>query len=96
MKKLIFIMFAAIAANVSAEPTIKTGYGFCLQEQDLDKFISADSRMFDHLVDSGRCGVVAKSFPYSVIESGWFTANVRIWIGEDFLDVWVPVEALAK
>ncbi len=70
-------------------------YAGCLTEEHLDQFISAavkkDYRLMNSMLGTSCFSINGRE--YSVLDRGWTKSKVRIYVGSDFVDLWVPAEA---
>lgn len=104
MKKLMLLplfavaMLAASPVKAEQEKTLEPGYAFCITraawENLNDAIVAGDNRMISHLENSGQCGVLTKGLHYTILDREWTgTANVRVWFGDTFVDIYTNNEA---
>lgn len=99
IKTLIAAAILAVSVTAQAEmPTLKAGQIFCTSKEAIDQFFESmtrnDVRMINHLENTNQCAVLREGLEYSIIKRSWFLVNVRVWVGDNHFDIWVPQEAL--
>ena len=81
---------AAAQSGVITEPYIG-----CLTEQSLDQLFSAinsnDARLRDSLM--GVVCVPIQGYPFSMLDSGFLVSQIRIYVNDTHIDLFVPAEA---
>lgn len=103
MKKfaLIALVISALV-GCEAEPqkpeTLVEGYAFCIDRDSWvkmnDAVVANDAKMIDFLESSNLCGVLKGGLHYSVIDRYFDgTANVRVWVGDEYFDIYTNNEA---
>lgn len=90
---------AATVASMSAEAaTLRDGYVGCVDEASFDEITQAlvrqDERQFDALI--GTSCVPVGGLEFSLVDTGWTTARVRVYVGSDSIILWVPIEAVPR
>ena len=94
MRTIILSLPLALIASFSAAGTFESGYAGCISKAALDEFISAatndDQRQMDALIGS-QCAAVG-GFEFSVVDRGMLKTQVRVYVGENSILMWVPSE----
>lgn len=103
MKKLLLISsLIALAGCDMPEPpkpaeTLQGGYFACVSDSAMDTLVNAqvnsDQRMINHIVATSQCFILRDGLDYSVVDSGFTRATVRVWFEDSYYDLVVPVEA---
>lgn len=93
MKRFV-VVFALWASSASAG-TLEAGYAGCLTKEALDEFTTAvvnkDRRQMDALI--GVSCVPVGGFEFSVADRGILKTQVRVYVGDKSILLWVPSEA---
>jgi len=67
----------------------------CLSEEYLDQFIAAaaqkDLRLMQSMIGTTCVGIDGHQF--SVLDRGILVTEIRVYIGDDYVDLFVPAEA---
>jgi len=74
--------------------TLNGGYGVCLSESIYDEWVSTDNTGRNYLLKSNKCFVLNKGVKYSVIDRGWLSSKIRVYVGDTSAVVWTPNENL--
>ena len=93
---LALLALCLLATNVLAQTgRVKGNYIGCLTEDYLDQMTSAlvnkDQRLYESLI--GKVCVPLKGQEFSILDRGFLTSKIRIYVGSDYLDLFVPSEA---
>ncbi len=101
-----FIRFAAAAtlvflAPVAAAQSVKDGgYVGCISANHLDQFISAavkkDQRAIQYMLEQPVCVPLNSSNPISLLKTGFTTAHIRVYVGNDAVELWTVREAIQR
>ncbi|MEH6490739.1 hypothetical protein [Halopseudomonas sp.] len=92
------VIAAATAAAPVAAQSLKDGYAGCLTEDYLDQFISAavkdDMRAINYLLEKNLCVPLSSQFDISVLDPGFTQVKIRVYVGNDAVDLWTVREAV--
>lgn len=74
---------------------VNPGYVGCVTEDSLDEFITAavndDERQMNALL--GVSCIAIGGFDYSMVDQGFITSEIRVYVGSDSVNVFTPAEA---
>nr|BDD48220.1 hypothetical protein 3 [bacterium] len=86
----------AISTSAASAATIKGAYAGCLTPDLLDEFITAasnkDLRQINALLGQGCFNIEGRE--YSVIDRGFMTSKIRVYVGGSSLKLYTVSEAL--
>ena len=93
------VLAVAAALMMTAGPaladTVNSGFVGCLTERALDEFITAvvndDSRQMNTLLGSSCVPIGGRE--YSMIDQGFITSEIRVYVGSDSVALFTPAEA---
>lgn len=85
-----------LASNVLAQTgRVKDNHVGCLTERHLDEMtmalVNKDQRLYDSLI--GKVCVPVKGQQFSILDRGFITSKIRVYVGSDHVDLYVPSEA---
>ena len=90
-------MLAATLASAAAAQSgvITDDYIGCLTEENLNQLFKAinsnDTRLRDSLM--GKVCVLIKGYPFSMLDRGMLVSEIRIYVNDTHIDLFVPAEA---
>lgn len=74
---------------------VKDNHVGCLTEESHDQMTHAlasqDERLFQTLINKVCFFIQGREF--SVLDRGFLTSKIRVYVGDDYVDLWVPSEA---
>ena len=90
------LLVSTLASAAAAQSGVITDdYIGCLTEKYLDQLGRAihsnDTRLRDSLM--GKVCVLIKGYPFSMLDSGMLVSEIRVYVGDDHIDLFVPAEA---
>ena len=90
------ILASGLASAAIAQTGVISGaYIGCLTDEYLSQLMSAistsDMRLRDSLM--GSACVVVKGYEYSMLDRGVLRSKIRVYVGDDYVDLIVPAEA---
>ena len=95
MKRLILTVLLMWSASAALADTVNQGFVGCITEDALSEFISAavknDTRQMQALI--GSTCVPIGGLEYSMVDQGFITSEIRVYVGSDSLRVFTPAEA---
>lgn len=96
MRIVTFVFFGGIAFLSNAQAgTVSDNYIGCITEEHLDQMTTAlvrkDERLYKSLM--GKFCVPVQGQEFSVLDQGFITSQIRVYIGNESVDLWVPSEA---
>ncbi|OOZ41631.1 hypothetical protein BOW53_02830 [Solemya pervernicosa gill symbiont] len=93
-KKTVFVSLLIASGTASAEQ-LKGGYPGCISEDLFDQMVSAlvkkDDRAVGYLLKNG-CVMAKSGLPITVLDRGWGTSKVRVYIGDQSVVLWTNSE----
>lgn len=97
--KISFVVISVIcvlSTNAFAQTgVVQDHYIGCLTKDDLDQVLRSLSRNDERLYDSlmGTVCAVVKGRAFSILDRGFATSKIRVYLGDNHVDLWVPTEA---
>ena len=88
--KLFFILISIITfANASVT---SGGYGACISESYYKEWNSADTTGTQYLMKSNKCFILKSGMKYSMVDRGFMSSVIRVYIGNDSIKLWTANE----
>lgn len=90
----------SMSAGTKADSLNDGGYVGCLTEEYLDQFINAaiknDNNGMNYLLNNSLCAPLSSKFEISVLENGFSTVKVRVYVGDSAVELWTVREAISR
>lgn len=99
MKRFAIVLALAAIPLLASGKSLNSGYVGCISKEALDEFTQAavrkDERGMKYLIGK-KCLFTAQltSADMSILDRGFVTSKVRVYMGNDALELFVPSEAV--
>jgi hypothetical protein len=99
MKRFVVVLALCFIPMLASAKSLNAGYVGCISKEALDEFTQAsvrkDERGMKYLIGK-KCVFTAQlaSAEMSVLDRGFVTSKVRVYVGNDALELYVPSEAV--
>lgn len=89
------VVICLLASAQLAAGTTKGGnYGACISEESYKEWNGADTKGMARLMRDQKCFILKSGLEYNIIDRGWMSSVVRVYVGGGSIKLWVPNEAL--
>lgn len=99
MKRLAIVLGLALTPVLVSAKGLNPGYVGCISEDALDEFtraaVTKDERGMKYLIGK-KCLYTSQltSLDTSILDRGFVTSKVRVYLGKDAIELYVPSEAV--
>ena len=93
MKNITKILLLLIGLTLTLNAaTTSGGYGACISEEYYKEWNSADTNGMQYLVNSNKCFILKSGLEYSMVDRGWMSSVIRVYIGGNGIKLWTANE----